>query len=67
MAKAGGEGKDIGPNKQRAASASGRAAACVHRIGFGKMVIEEENLHRRNPGTTNADGNLPLWRNPLDP
>jgi hypothetical protein len=50
MTKAGSEGKDIGQNKERAAGASGHAAACVHRIGFGKMVIEEENLHRRNPG-----------------
>jgi hypothetical protein len=67
MTKAGSEGKDIGQNKERAAGASGHAAACVHRIGFGKMVIEEGTSIVGTPGTTNADGNLPLWRNPLDP
>jgi hypothetical protein len=40
MAKAGSEGKDIGRNKERAANASSRVAACVHRIGSGKMVVK---------------------------
>jgi hypothetical protein len=49
MAKAGSEGKDIGRNKERAANASSRLAACAHLIKSGKMVVSRA-LARRNLG-----------------